>query len=1484
MALSTQHPWKGTGMPASPEEYLALVAKPLMKFGVRPSVAAVKRELDWLRFKSDSDIVAEAQSVLTKDRPEVDRNSRASAVLPDDQALTDLDVYVLAVAIEAFRRAPADLPDGSYLYEPQIEAALHVVLGRVVQMDTGEGKTYALLPAAFALTAKYRKVYVLCANEYLAARDARRTKSYWDYVGLDVGLCTRSAGTNETSHPEWSRPVIYTVRDVMTFKALGDDLATNPSSSAPLIRSAILIDEVDSVLFDQGSDHFRRVVGIGPGRVSRRHWAQAFKLANELEADKHIVASQVRSTAALTAVGVARVDSELESANPGDSERHLLRKLVEEAYVAGRVVERDVHYSVGAGQVVAINQLTGAPEPGVNHSWISAVEHLEGIPPRPISVPLLERRFSNLAAEFAIVGGMSGTASHVAADLFWAYGPDKLPVTVKPRHVRMHGEERDETYRTRAAAVKATVARAVVEAATRPVLVGTNSVAEAREIFEMLRKPAESEGYRLQIVTDVSEDGARVLEDAGSVGSITIATLTIARGVDIPLKVDALDANGFVLLIRGRTREGRLDRQFLGRVGRQGQPFTAQFLNSLEDDLLQQFAADRVDRIMRRLDMPEDTPIEHPMVSRAIARAQSISMRFRRMSQATARLMAYEDHLLLQVCLRWLESTRPPRGESAMLPEEFIGWAVGRYVDTASMNILDAKLVALMEEDLDDFHLARHLSAERSLDGTSSESNDAEVLARVLKSRCEAQVKKNRSIIGHRRRINRHLTGVIQFRREGLSLLASVAPIAHTFIYSTATAVSLEDIDRRVASWKALVAGIRHRRTLLMSTVFEMLLALPARISIAGAMHHDRNELNAVRWSILSYWSRVLEGLERNVFVIAHDTGASYQRSRQQIAAVHEQIRRGTVDLPRKVMRTLLRLGEPTRLDDEFFIPDHRAAVRDESSQTSVEWQAATWSSQSPINHTAFDAVAGFVASESYAERKSDATPKQVTTLLEQFLDRHPLSTLQRGESIAKAIHDWQDYVRAIGVSASIRRVQTRLLSRFFQYLHHRGLVRELPKRSHRVRVAASRLITNVRSAPVLLPLALALMALAALAIGLLPLPVRGSPPTGAWWLVADQLMTAGLLTQGRLGGPIVAAIVTGVLVGLLVTRRYVVVGVSPEAFILLAGAVALWRFAVFPRSAFGAVLALAAMIFARLLLQLFTYLTMTTRVDAGTALHGAVLFIAIGAWTRSYPSMWVTISSGVVVVSLLLVKNKERLRVAVPFITRGSSVQMIETSLDIGLQNQWIGHAVGLAASVAFAASGGDRSGIGLQVLGVHSTTALAFIVASAYRTFDVGYWRTRLAERSQVPTLREGESLGSYLGRARRRLLGREVAGIAVLTAASAVTIADVAVPGTTIYLAPLALAAVTMATTEATYVVSDSLAFISGSASVVPGASDFSVGEVESERGVKGVLGWFRKSASRFALLVAATWFVLTQIAEAVGVFELVARAVSMIGRSL
>jgi preprotein translocase subunit SecA len=82
------------------------------------------------------------------------------------------------------------------------------------------------------------------------------------------------------------------------------------------------------------------------------------------------------------------------------------------------------------------------------------------------------------------------------------------------------------------------------------------------------------------------------------------------------------DLGGLYVIGTERHESRRIDNQLRGRSGRQGDPGTSRFFLSLEDDLMRLFNASAVDRIMTRLKIPEDEPIEHKLVTKAVANAQ----------------------------------------------------------------------------------------------------------------------------------------------------------------------------------------------------------------------------------------------------------------------------------------------------------------------------------------------------------------------------------------------------------------------------------------------------------------------------------------------------------------------------------------------------------------------------------------------------------------------------------------------------------------------------------------------------------------------------------------------------------------------------------------------------------------------------------------------------------------------------------------------
>ena len=130
---------------------------------------------------------------------------------------------------------------------------------------------------------------------------------------------------------------------------------------------------------------------------------------------------------------------------------------------------------------------------------------------------------------------------------------------------------------------------------------------------------------------------AEIIENAGALNSITIATNMAGRGTDIVLggkklsnednawlanneKVKSL--GGLYVLGTERHESRRIDNQLRGRSGRQGDPGVSRFFLSLEDNLMRIFASDKVSEIMKKLGMQDGEAIEHKWVSRSIENAQ----------------------------------------------------------------------------------------------------------------------------------------------------------------------------------------------------------------------------------------------------------------------------------------------------------------------------------------------------------------------------------------------------------------------------------------------------------------------------------------------------------------------------------------------------------------------------------------------------------------------------------------------------------------------------------------------------------------------------------------------------------------------------------------------------------------------------------------------------------------------------------------------
>ena len=175
-------------------------------------------------------------------------------------------------------------------------------------------------------------------------------------------------------------------------------------------------------------------------------------------------------------------------------------------------------------------------------------------------------------------------------------------------------------FKTVSAKYRATIKRiSELHEKGQPVLVGTVSIEVSESISKLLKK----EGISHEVLNAKHhEREAEIITNAGQYGAVTIATNMAGRGTDIKPSPETIEVGGLFVLATGRHDSRRIDNQFRGRSGRQGDPGASQFLLSLEDDLLRIFGGERISNLMDKLNIEEDEPIEHVFITKAIGNAQ----------------------------------------------------------------------------------------------------------------------------------------------------------------------------------------------------------------------------------------------------------------------------------------------------------------------------------------------------------------------------------------------------------------------------------------------------------------------------------------------------------------------------------------------------------------------------------------------------------------------------------------------------------------------------------------------------------------------------------------------------------------------------------------------------------------------------------------------------------------------------------------------
>ncbi len=487
-----------------------------------------------------------------------------------------------AAVVEVARRVL-----GLRMFPVQIEGALAMQRGEIAEMQTGEGKTLAAVPAVVSFALQRKGVHVLTANDYLAKRDAAWMGAVYEWFDLSFGFIAQTH-SREQRRTAYACDITYATANEVGFDYLRDGLATHLSDLSGQRFEHALVDEADSILLDEA--RIPLVIAGGTSDASQFP-AMADHLVRWLKPHLHFLVDERAHNVRLTDPGIATAEHFFACGNIFEERNLAILTAIQDALHAHALLHRDVDYVVKNDRLELVDEFKGRV--AIDRRWPaglqSALEVKEGLAMNAQGRILGSITVQNLLGLYKQVAGMTGTAATQADDFWKMY---RLPVTVIPSNKPVIREDLPDVIFRTAGERDAAVVQEIqnMHATGRPILVGTASVADSERLSLALRRTGIPHSV-LNAFRDEAE--AQIIAQAGDMGAVTISTNMAGRGTDIllggnpPLNRERVVALGG-LYVLGTTRHEarRIDNQLRGRAGRQGDPGSSRFFLSLEDDLL----------------------------------------------------------------------------------------------------------------------------------------------------------------------------------------------------------------------------------------------------------------------------------------------------------------------------------------------------------------------------------------------------------------------------------------------------------------------------------------------------------------------------------------------------------------------------------------------------------------------------------------------------------------------------------------------------------------------------------------------------------------------------------------------------------------------------------------------------------------------------------------------------------------------------------
>ncbi|MFR4808064.1 MAG: preprotein translocase subunit SecA, partial [Peptostreptococcus anaerobius] len=591
--------------------------------------------------------------------------------LENGETLDDILVDAFAVVREASTRIL-----GMRHFRVQLIGGMVLHQGRIAEMKTGEGKTLVATCPVYLNALEGKGVHVVTVNDYLAKRDRDQMAKVYEFLGLSVGVIVHGQNP-QVRKKQYECDITYGTNNEYGFDYLKDNMVIHEEQMVQRGLNYAIVDEVDSILVDEARTP---LIISGPGDKSTHLYSDANVFIMTLDEDDYEKEEKDKAVS-LTESGIKKAEVYFNVENITTLEHTELYHHINQALKAHVIMKKDVDYVAKDDEIIIVDEFTGRLMFGRRYSdgLHQAIEAKEGLTIQRESKTLATITFQNYFRMYSKLSGMTGTAKTEEEEFKSIYKMDVFQVPTNKPTIRE--DLADSVYANQMAKFHA-VARDIEErhAKNQPVLVGTVSIEKSELLSEILTE----RGIAHEVLNaKYHEKEAEIIAQAGRLGAVTIATNMAGRGTDILLggspafmalremkrlnftdeminrvnnaneiagveeneeydaarstykklyedfkkitdkeQEEVIKAGGLCIIGTERHESRRIDNQLRGRAGRQGDPGASRFYIGLDDDLMRLFGSEKVQGLLGKLGMDDETPIEHRMLTKSIENAQ----------------------------------------------------------------------------------------------------------------------------------------------------------------------------------------------------------------------------------------------------------------------------------------------------------------------------------------------------------------------------------------------------------------------------------------------------------------------------------------------------------------------------------------------------------------------------------------------------------------------------------------------------------------------------------------------------------------------------------------------------------------------------------------------------------------------------------------------------------------------------------------------